>query len=86
MSNKRNKKNAVVTFSSADEAINSVAHYMITERYRIDPYVDDSGLPMQVEELAPLIRKIWEDAYQAGRADARSDAAVEAAEAEWFNS
>jgi hypothetical protein len=38
-----------------------------------------------MDRLKDLVRKIWEDAYAAGRSDARSDAAVEAAEAEWFN-
>ena len=42
-------------------------------------------LNMNMNNLRALVRKIWEDGYQSGRSDARSDAAVEAAEAEWFN-
>jgi len=43
------------------------------------------NLKAEIVKLKEQANKIREDAYAEGRADARSDAAVEAAEAEWFN-
>ena len=83
---KRKKKNVPVVpaISSADEAEKSVGDwYLHSPEY--DPYDCPEISENHMERLKALTRKIWEDAYAAGRADARSDAAVEAAEAEWFN-
>jgi hypothetical protein len=84
---KRKKKNipVVPAICSPDEAAEAVNSWY-DRSPECDPYdcPDISGTHM--ERLKDLVRKIWEDAYAAGRSDARSDAAVEAAEAEWFNS
>jgi flagellar biosynthesis/type III secretory pathway protein FliH len=42
------------------------------------------NLKAEIVKLKEQANKIREDAYAEGRADARSDAAVEAAEAEWL--
>lgn len=76
---KKRKTNKVSAISSADEAVEKVEFEI--HGFEDDPVVTD----MNMNNLRVLIRKIWEDAYNAGRDDARSDAAVEAAEAEWFN-
>ena len=84
---KRKKKNipVVPAISSPDEAAEAVnSWYLNSPEY--DPYDCPEISETHMERLKDLVRKIWEDAYAAGRSDARSDAAVEAAEAEWFNS
>ena len=69
---KRKKKNIPVAISSPYEAEKAANDWIV--------------LHHTADDLRTLVRKIWEDGYAAGRSDARSDAAVEAAEAEWFNS
>ncbi len=69
MAKRKTKKVSVI--SSADEAEKAANDWIV--------------LHHSADDLLALVRKIWEDAYQSGRSDARSDAAVEAAEAEWFN-
>ena len=66
---------------SFEEAMEKLREFIDVERYRNDPYAGD----VTADELAPFLKDVWEAAYGAGRSDARSDAAVEAAEAEWFN-
>lgn len=66
------------TISSADEAERVIRDWIEPRKLTLVVHSDD--------DLCALTRRIWEDAYAAGRADARSDAAVEAAEAEWFHS
>ena len=87
---KRKKKNvpvvpAVSAISSADEAAEAVNSWYLNSP-NDDPYDFVEASDIHMNKLRDLVRKIWEDAYAAGRSDARSDAAVEAAEAEWFNS
>ena len=81
--NKRKSVLKAPVISSADEAVGKVEH-------EIHGFEDDLGPfetnDVNMNKLRNLIRKIWEDAYNAGRDDARSDAAVEAAEAEWLSS
>ena len=69
MAKRKLNKNAVI--SSAEEAEKAASAWTV--------------LHLSADDLRALARKIWEDAYAAGRSDARSDAAVEAAEAEWFS-
>lgn len=81
---KRKKKN-VPAVSSHEEAAAAIQNwYMVSPEY--DPYDCPEISENHMERLQALVRKIWEDAYQAGRSDAASDAAIEAAEAEWFDS
>jgi hypothetical protein len=68
---KKKKNVPAPVISSADEAEKAANDWIV--------------LHHSADDLLALVRKIWEDAYQSGRSDARSDAAVEAAEAEWFN-
>jgi len=75
----RKKKNTTQIISSSDEAVELIEG--VVHGWEEDPVFTD----MNMNNLRALVRKIWEDAYQSGRSDARSDAAVEAAEAEWFN-
>ena len=77
MAKKKTKKEPLL--SSSDEAVELVEG--VVHGWEDDPVFTD----MNMNNLRALVRKIWEDAYQSGRSDARSDAAVEAAEAEWFN-
>jgi len=82
MAKRKTKKEPVI--SSADEASDAIkSWYLSSPEY--DPYDCPEISDNHMERLQALVRKIWEDAYQSGRSDARSDAAVEAAEAEWFN-
>jgi len=82
MAKRKTKKEPVI--SSADEASDTIkSWYLSSPEY--DPYDCPEISDNHMERLQALVRKIWEDAYQSGRSDARSDAAVEAAEAEWFN-
>ncbi len=69
MAKRKLNKNAVI--ASAEEAEKAASAWTV--------------LHLSADDLRALARKIWEDAYAAGRSDARSDAAVEAAEAEWFS-
>lgn len=80
MANKRNKKNTTQGISSSEEAVQEILNW-----YALNSSIDEDEIFVE-SQLKALVSKIWEDAYQAGRADARSDAAIEAAEAEWFNS
>ena len=69
-----NKSSAISTLSEAEKAATD--------------WIEPRKLSLIIhsaDDLLSLARKIWEDAYAAGRSDARYDAAVEAAEAEWFN-
>ena len=77
MAKRKTKKEPVI--SSSDQAVELVEG--VVHGWEDDPVFTD----MNMNNLRALVRKIWEDAYQSGRSDARSDAAVEAAEAEWFN-
>jgi hypothetical protein len=77
MAKRKTKKEPLI--SSSDEAVELVEG--VVHGWEDDPVFTD----MNMNNLRALVRKIWEDAYQSGRSDARSDAAVEAAEAEWFN-
>jgi len=77
MAKRKTKKEPLI--SSSDEAVELVEG--VVHGWEEDPVFTD----MNMNNLRALVRKIWEDAYQSGRSDARSDAAVEAAEAEWFN-
>ena len=78
---KTTNKNQIPRLQSVEEAMEAVREYLDVERFRDDPYAED----VTADQLRSLIERIWHDAYNAGRDDARSDAAVEAAEAEWFN-
>ena len=77
MAKRKTKKEPLI--SSSDEAVELVEG--VVHGWEDDPVFTD----MNMNNLRALVRKIWEDGYQSGRSDARSDAAVEAAEAEWFN-
>jgi hypothetical protein len=84
MAKRKTKKVSVPVISSSDEAAAAIqSWYLSSPEY--DPYDCPEISENHMERLQALVRKIWEDAYQSGRSDARSDAAVEAAEAEWFN-
>lgn len=80
MAKKKTKKNKVVGIASCEEAIQELLNW-----HALNSSVDEDEFFVQ-SQLKAIAAKIWEDAYQAGRSDAKSDAAVEAAEAEWFNS
>lgn len=81
---RKNKKSlAVPAISSAEEAVEEINAWHDHSPLN-DPYDGVEVSDNQMDKLRALVRKVWEDAYQAGRNDARSDAAVEAAEAEWF--
>jgi hypothetical protein len=73
------KKNTTQIISSADEAVELIEGAV--HAWEDDPVFTD----MNMNKLRNLVRKIWEDAYQSGWSDARYDASIEAAEAEWFN-
>jgi hypothetical protein len=73
------KKNTTQIISSADEAVELIEGAV--HGWEDDPVFTD----MNMNKLRNLVRKIWEDAYQSGWSDARYDASIEAAEAEWFN-
>ena len=77
---KKKKNVPAPVISSSDEAVELVEG--VVHGWEEDPVFTD----MNMNNLRALVRKIWEDAYQSGRSDARSDAAIEAAEAEWFHS
>jgi len=82
---KKKKNVPAPVISSSDEASAAIqSWYLSSPEY--DPYDCPEISENHMERLQALVRKIWEDAYQSGRFDARSDAAVEAAEAEWFHS
>lgn len=83
---KRKKKNipVVPAITSGEEAEQAATDWF-TNSPSDDPYDGVEASDNQMNKLRALVRKIWEDAYAAGRSDARSDAAIEAAEAEWFN-
>lgn len=87
MTKRKKKKNipVVPAISSPDEAAEAVNSWYLNSP-NDDPYDFVEASDIHMNKLRDLVRKIWEDAYAAGRSDARSDAAVEAAEAEWFNS
>jgi hypothetical protein len=72
------KKATKPTISSADEAVEKI-------ECEIYGFEWNQETDMNMNKIRNLVRKIWEDAYQSGWSDAKSDAAVEAAEAEWFN-
>ena len=74
-------KAPVKPIGSFEEAMEKLREFIEVERYRNDPYAGD----VTADQLAVFLKDVWEAAYDAGRSDARSDAAVEAAEAEWFN-
>lgn len=75
----KNKKNKQVPFvSSSEEAVQEFLNW-----YALNSSIDEDELFVQ-GQLKKLAAQIYEAGYQNGRADARSDAAVEAAEAEWF--
>lgn len=80
MANKKTKKSKIPSITSSEEATQEILNW-----YTLNSSIDEDEFFVQ-SQLKSLVSKIWEDAYQAGRNDARSDAAVEAAEAEWFNS
>ena len=82
MAKRKTKKEPLI--SSSDEASAAIqSWYLSSPEY--DPYDCPEISENHMERLQALVRKIWEDGYQSGRSDAQSDAAVEAAEAEWFN-
>lgn len=73
------KKNTTQIISSSDEAVELIEG--VVHGWEDDPVFTD----INMNKLRNLVRKIWEDAYQSGWSDARYDASIEAAEAEWFN-
>lgn len=88
MTKRKKKKNipvvpaiSVPAISSPDEATEAVNSWYLNSP-NDDPYDFVEASDIHMNKLRDLVRKIWQDAYAAGRSDARSDAAVEAAEAE----
>jgi hypothetical protein len=75
-------KNTTQIISSSDEAVELIEG--VVHGWEDDPVFEITE--MNMANLRALVRKIWEDAYQSGWSDARYDASIEAAEAEWFNS
>jgi len=73
------KKNTTQIISSSDEAVELIEG--VVHGWEDDPVFTD----INMNKIRNLVRKIWEDAYQSGWSDARYDASIEAAEAEWFN-
>jgi hypothetical protein len=74
MIKRRNKKN-VPLISSSDEAVEKI------DAWCEDSFPDYADVEIDVSDstmirLRALVRKIWEDAYQTGRDDARSDASI----------
>ena len=71
MSRRKSKKSVVDAPSkpyigSFEEAVEKLHEFINVERYRNDPYADD----VTAEELLPLMKDIWEAAYDLGRKDA----------------
>lgn len=74
----KRKKNILVVpaISSPDEAAAAVnSWYLNSPEY--DPYDCPEISETHMERLKDLVRKIWEDAYAAGRSDARSSPFLE---------
>jgi hypothetical protein len=79
---KKQKIDSFSSFEDFDAAFDKWYH----DAWLFDPYDVPDISSNHMERLKVLLLKAWEDSYNLGRKDAKSEQAIESAEAEWFHS